>query len=272
MAASTLLCLRLVALLALGCTAAVSARTVAPRGAALQDVMVEVSGAAHTASFPRPVAGPIQATAGDKLRVSFKLDGTLRGAHQVFLRLTHQESGEQAFYMFKEAKSSDAVAVSIDLSDDAANMLERRSGDYVAHVLVGDASLEVRLPAVSCAESPRLTRIRTPLRTPQHGLLYELAQVQLQLPPPQRAPEVPLYHRTLLHESDTTLRALPEIQHRFREPERRPPAIVSRAFTAIALVRARAARRSPPRPARLTAVWGNRRRSRCCWWGCCIWV
>ena len=45
-----------------------------------------------------------------------------------------------------------------------------------------------------------------------------------------------LYAKPLLHESDTTLKALPEIHHRFREQEQREPWIVSLVFTGLVFV------------------------------------
>jgi oligosaccharyltransferase complex subunit delta (ribophorin II) len=45
----------------------------------------------------------------------------------------------------------------------------------------------------------------------------------------------PLYSRALLHDSDTTLTALPEKHHTFRPPHRRAPAVVSLVFTALVL-------------------------------------
>ena len=53
-------------------------------------------------------------------------------------------------------------------------------------------------------------------------------------PPP--APS-PLYSKPLLHDSDTTLKALPEIKHVMRVPDTRPPFIVSFAFMGAVLVR-----------------------------------
>ena len=45
----------------------------------------------------------------------------------------------------------------------------------------------------------------------------------------------PLYTEPLLHESDTTLEALPEIEHVMRAPDARPSSIVSLLFTLLAL-------------------------------------
>jgi oligosaccharyltransferase complex subunit delta (ribophorin II) len=48
-------------------------------------------------------------------------------------------------------------------------------------------------------------------------------------------PVWPLYSRALLHDSDTTLTALPEKHHTFRPPHRRAPTVVSLVFTALVL-------------------------------------
>jgi hypothetical protein len=46
------------------------------------------------------------------------------------------------------------------------------------------------------------------------------------------SPQV-LYTKTLMHDSDTTLKALPVINHQFRVPDARAPVVVSTAFTAL---------------------------------------
>ncbi|KAH9260381.1 hypothetical protein BASA81_001551 [Batrachochytrium salamandrivorans] len=45
--------------------------------------------------------------------------------------------------------------------------------------------------------------------------------------------ELPLFATSLLHESDTTRTALPEIHHQFREPDRRAPKLFALVFTAV---------------------------------------
>jgi hypothetical protein len=48
--------------------------------------------------------------------------------------------------------------------------------------------------------------------------------------------ELPLFAESLLHESDTTQKALPEIHHQFREPDRRAPKLFAFIFSGVQLV------------------------------------
>lgn len=48
--------------------------------------------------------------------------------------------------------------------------------------------------------------------------------------------ELPLFATSLLHESDTTRSALPEIHHQFRVPDRRAPKLFALVFTAVQVV------------------------------------
>ena len=60
---------------------------------------------------------------------------------------------------------------------------------------------------------------------------WKMGKVHLSLSPPPEKKHEPLFTHSLLHESDTTLKALPEIHHVFRQPDRRAPFIVSLVFT-----------------------------------------
>lgn len=67
--------------------------------------------------------------------------------------------------------------------------------------------------------------------------MWDLGAAELQLASAPPATPSPLYAKHLLHESDTTLRALPEIKHVMRAQDPRPPVAVSLAFTGAVLVR-----------------------------------
>jgi hypothetical protein len=62
---------------------------------------------------------------------------------------------------------------------------------------------------------------------------WKLGSVKLSVSPPPEKKHEPLFTHSLLHESDTTLKPLPEIHHQFREPDRRAPWIISLAFTSL---------------------------------------
>ena len=60
---------------------------------------------------------------------------------------------------------------------------------------------------------------------------WKLAKAQLALSSPPEKKHEPLFTHHLLYESDTTLKALPEIHHQFREPDRRAPFVLSLVFS-----------------------------------------
>jgi oligosaccharyltransferase complex subunit delta (ribophorin II) len=65
--------------------------------------------------------------------------------------------------------------------------------------------------------------------------VWDLGNVELQLGAAPVETPSPLYKKPLLHESDTTLKALPEIKHVMREDDPRPPVAVSLAFVGAVL-------------------------------------
>lgn len=71
---------------------------------------------------------------------------------------------------------------------------------------------------------------------PQSSLTWDLGSINLLLAAEPPVEHSPLYTKPLLHESDTTLKALPEIKHVMRPEDPRPPVVVSLAFTAAVLV------------------------------------
>ncbi|ETV85721.1 hypothetical protein, variant [Aphanomyces astaci] len=66
-----------------------------------------------------------------------------------------------------------------------------------------------------------------------NALAWELGQINVELPPAPPASPTPLYTTPLLHTSDTTLQALPEITHIMRPPPTTPPPAISIVFTAL---------------------------------------
>lgn len=66
--------------------------------------------------------------------------------------------------------------------------------------------------------------------------MWDLGAVHLSLGAAPPLADSPLYAKPLLHESDITLKALPEIKHVMRAQDTRPPFVVSYAFTGAVLV------------------------------------
>lgn len=182
----------------------------------LKDVTVSLLEASGTAAVQETIAGPtadlrlvLDQTRTLKVTLFALLESNDSGAdfrpQQVFLRLTSRASGASAY--FAAVKAKDGSLYALAKSADVEKQVGLQSGAYEAALLVGDT------------------------RT-AHPLLWTLGEVEVLHPPlddgsqPQAKP-----YRAM----DSLFRPLPEIKHMHRSPERRTPAIVSLAFTAVVL-------------------------------------
>lgn len=150
------------------------------------------------------------AAAGHWLQVAFDVvdaEGQAFAPHQAFVQLVHAETG-LATYFVAAPDGAGRLHAAVRLAEEAPTLMHR-SGAYRVALQVGDA---VAAAAVGA----------------------DLGEVELALPA-ENAKDPPLYKRALLHESDTTLAALPEKQHTFRPPARRGhPALASLFALAVA--------------------------------------
>jgi oligosaccharyltransferase complex subunit delta (ribophorin II) len=130
---------------------------------------------------------------------------------QVVLRLTHLDSGRSVVYTIvgKIGKSSAKYAISISLGAELDNFAYQ-SGMYTASLLVGDEAL------------------MSPIE-------WIVGSIRLEFPERVRNIE-PLYKKALLHDSDITMKALPEIEHVLRPPADRPSPFLAMMFTAMIAV------------------------------------
>ncbi|KAL6724520.1 hypothetical protein Aduo_019405 [Ancylostoma duodenale] len=146
----------------------------------------------------------LQADNTKRLYISFSVKpktgmGSLMQPHQAFILFKHS-TGAEVFYT-ADVQTGGKYLVDINLAK-AHKDFEGLSGKYTAHLIIGDA------------------RIRTPMDWP-------FADFTLTIPPAVKTVE-PKSHRV---EYDPK----PEIKHLFRQPEKRPPTVVSDAFTLICL-------------------------------------
>ena len=153
----------------------------------------------------------------DSVRVEYAL--TLAGGngdrkpkkpHQSFARLTHKESGHSVYAVGKRLPDADgenqlAYSAEFYLSDDVERF-QFQSGVYTLSLLIADSALEAPIEWVA-------------------------GSLNLLLPAKPQQAILPLYAKSLLHTSDNTLSALPEIVHQMRPPARRASSIVSTIFT-----------------------------------------
>lgn len=151
---------------------------------------------------------------GDALGVEVKLqqkhDKSAVTAHQAFLRFTHaSEKVDTYFVLTADKKKTHSIFLQFA---SLSKKFGYKSGLYKLQLIIGDPTFE-------------------------KSIVWDLGEIDLLLasaPPPTPSP---LYAKHLLHESDTTLKALPEIKHVMREQDPRPPITVSLAFTGAVLVR-----------------------------------
>lgn len=137
-------------------------------------------------------------------------DGKIRKPHQSFVRFTLIDGEEKGFAVYFLSKRGEGDSLeyssSISLGEEVAKF-NHLSGRYEVAVLVGDV-------------------------TYSEPVEFVLGEVHLAFP---AKPQVshPLYAKSLLHTSDTTLKALPEIEHMMRPPARRASPFMSTVFTAL---------------------------------------
>lgn len=150
------------------------------------------------------------AQALDVLHVMYQVQAS-RKPHQSMVRLTNTETGNTA--VFAAARLGDgSLATEYHVSIAFADEVEAfayESGEYLLSVLVADVTFT------------------TPVE-------WIVGSVDLKFPT-KSAPNLPLYARSLLHTSDTTLRPLPEVEHAMRPPAKRASSFMSGLFTLLTL-------------------------------------
>ena len=121
-------------------------------------------------------------------------------AHQTFVRLSHVESGAEIIFVAEHDSKNSVYKFDMDLGAKAKDF-GHRSGKYKLNLLVGDAVIS-------------------------NPVDWHVADVDLSFPATGESPSA--------SDADTS-KARPEIRHLFREPEKRPPAVVSNLFTALCI-------------------------------------
>jgi oligosaccharyltransferase complex subunit delta (ribophorin II) len=116
--------------------------------------------------------------------------------HQAFIKLTHMETAAEIIYV-AEAANSKLYMFDLDLGQ-AAQDFNSKSGAYSVSVILGDAVIT-------------------------NPTSWHAANIHINFPEDSSPKEAGLYS------------AKPEIRHLFREPEPRPSAVVSNAFTLLCL-------------------------------------
>ncbi|XP_014842853.1 PREDICTED: dolichyl-diphosphooligosaccharide--protein glycosyltransferase subunit 2 isoform X1 [Poecilia mexicana] len=119
--------------------------------------------------------------------------------HQTFVRLHNQKTGQEVVFV-AEPDSKNLYKFELDMAERKSEF-DSMSGTYSLYLMVGDATLE-------------------------NPILWNVADVILKFAE-EEAP--------VAAQPKTLYVPKPEIQHLFREPEKKPPTVVSNTFTALVL-------------------------------------
>eukprot|EP00981_Chlorochromonas_danica_P012682 scaffold5256_cov192-Ochromonas_danica.AAC.8 len=157
----------------------------------------------------------------DIIHVSYQVKAANKGKkpHQTFVRLTLVDNASDAafkdfsvyFLSSRSGNDEEGTATwdyrtAINLAEDI-NKFDYRSGTYEISLIVGDVSYT-------------------------EPVSFVVGHIDLKFPT-KPVQSHPLYAKSLLHTSDTTLKALPEIEHAMRAPPRRAPAFMAYLFTLL---------------------------------------
>ncbi|KAI9556768.1 hypothetical protein GHT06_016559 [Daphnia sinensis] len=157
-------------------------------------------------SYPKKLDGSLEADSHQKLILKFLLRDTLTKelvtVHQAFVRLTHRESQQEIFFV-AEPDVNDAYKFDLDLATKAKDFLYL-SGHYSMDLIIGDAVIE-------------------------NPTVWQIAELQLSFATPSAG-------QPKSSKASEMYQMKPEIKHMFREPEKRPPGIVSNTFTLLAIL------------------------------------
>lgn len=150
-------------------------------------------------AFPEQ-AGDLSADSQQKIIMKFRVkdltDGTYITPHQTFVRFVSKSTGQEVIFVAEPDKNG-LYKFEVNLNTASKEQFNSASGHYSVHLIVGDASIS-------------------------NPIFWHFADVALKFgsdPEPEASAMEKLYD------------VKPEIKHMFRQPEPRPPAILSQAFT-----------------------------------------
>ncbi|KAJ7998537.1 hypothetical protein DPEC_G00205940 [Dallia pectoralis] len=153
--------------------------------------------------YPFKAKGTFTADSHQNFVMTFQLVDVNTGVeltpHQTFVRLHNQKTGQEVVFV-AEPDSKNLYKFELDTAERKSEF-DSMSGTYALHLIVGDATLE-------------------------NPILWSVADVVLKFLDEEAPTTIP---------SKTLYMPKPDIQHLFREPEKKPPTVVSNAFTALVL-------------------------------------
>ncbi|XP_038185686.1 dolichyl-diphosphooligosaccharide--protein glycosyltransferase subunit 2 isoform X2 [Arvicola amphibius] len=154
-------------------------------------------------TYPAKAKGTFIADSHQNFALFFQLVDVNTGAeltpHQTFVRLHNQKTGQEVVFV-AEPDNKNVYKFELDTSERKIEF-DSASGTYTLYLIIGDATLK-------------------------NPILWNVADVVIKFPD-EEAPSTVL--------SQNLFTPKQEIQHLFREPEKRPPTVVSNTFTALIL-------------------------------------
>lgn len=153
--------------------------------------------------YPSKVKGTFTTDGHQNFALSFQLVDVNTGAeltpHQTFVRLLNQKTAQEVVFV-AEPDSKNVYRFELDPTERKTEF-DSASGTYTLFLIIGDATLE-------------------------NPILWNVADVVIKFP--EEDVPLPVQSKSLFVPKQ-------EIQHLFREPEKRPPTVVSNTFTALVL-------------------------------------
>uniref|UniRef100_A0A336MZ42 Dolichyl-diphosphooligosaccharide--protein glycosyltransferase subunit 2 n=1 Tax=Culicoides sonorensis TaxID=179676 RepID=A0A336MZ42_CULSO len=150
----------------------------------------------HSVNHPEKLREVLNADSQQKIVLKVNLVDEQTKAplspHQVFVRLSNDQTKEEIIFV-AEQDSTKAYKFDMDVGARSADF-GHKSGSYSMELIVGDALLA-------------------------NSFVWKFADAQLK------------FSQEVAKQSQPVRKALPEIVHKFREPESRPPRIISDLFT-----------------------------------------
>lgn len=150
----------------------------------------------------------VSASSQDILHVSFKISNIAKKPHQAFVRFANKETSESVVFVANKVGEGEYhLAIAAHEEIDAFSY---ESGEYVLSIMVADAVI---------ANQQEWTLGSVTFKFPAKPVI-----------------NLPLYAKSLLHTSDTTLKPLPEIEHQMRPPSKRASPFMSGLFTVLSIL------------------------------------
>ncbi|XP_070533360.1 dolichyl-diphosphooligosaccharide--protein glycosyltransferase subunit 2-like isoform X2 [Ptychodera flava] len=156
--------------------------------------------------YPNKIEKPVEADHHQNVIMKFtlkdKTSNKVMTAHQTFVQLINTKTKQEVIFVAEADEDTSLYKFELDVAESAKEHFNSLSGKYAMHLIVGDAVV-------------------------QNPFTWYLADLQLKFP---ETPEAESKEPTTSQYAKK-----PEIEHMFRQPEKRPPVTLSKVFAALCL-------------------------------------